>query len=177
MSYEMVRARGRLPVQATAARSARRQAQPAVRLGDVEGLFDWFSSDLAAPGDAVIKAWAAQVVARGNRVTRMPSGAQVGKLAERHDAAGTYTITLAPANVLQADAQNVAAGKDAQATDQFLDAVQPGALLKDLGKATGAAASAITGIPTWAFPVLIIGGGAFLLIQAAHSFLPDKRGH
>lgn len=175
MGYEL--GQRQVSAQRRPVRGARRSAPR--QLGDVEGFFDFFSSNLSAPGDDAIKAWVAQVRARGNRETRMPSGAQVGKLAERHDdtTKGTYTITLAPANVLAAEAQNVAAGKSAVATDAFFDSVQPGALIKDLGKAAGAGVSAITGIPTWAIPVLLIGGGAFLLVSAAHSFLPDRRAH
>lgn len=135
-----------------------------------------FFDDLFSSPDDVLKTWAAQVAARGNHVTRMPSGVQVGKLAERHDTTtGTYTIQLAPANVLQADAAAIAADKNVIAADKFFDSVQPAALLKDTGKLIGAGVSAVTGIPSWAIPVLLIGGGAFVLMSAAHSFLPDRR--
>jgi hypothetical protein len=177
MSYELIRPPARRPIPGIATRAAQRRQQPATYRGGLGGFWtDLFTPSLSAPDD-VVNAWAAQVKARGNFATRMPSGAQVGKLGERHtiDAAGHYTIQLAPQAVLDADAKLVAEGQVTIATDQFFTALQPDALLKDAGKALGAGVSAVTGIPTWAIPVLIIGGGAFVLMSAAHSFLPDRR--
>jgi hypothetical protein len=141
----------------------------------------------------VITSWRSAVRARGNADVIAPRGAAfAGQLAERIDAArvptgmyypspairiGSYWYVPAPVGVQSAWKDMVRADANAQASNDFFTSVQsiPSAIASDAGKLAKTAVSAITGIPSWAIPILLIGGGAFVLIQAAHSFLPDRR--
>lgn len=153
---------------------------------------------LATLGDAFsepseITAWRAAVRARGNTDVIAPTGAAfVGQLAERIASSkvpagmmypspaiklGTFWYVPAPAGVQEAWRGVVASDAAAKAAGAFVDNVQsiPGTVVSDAGKLARTAVTAVTGIPSWAIPVLIIGGGAFILMSAAHSFLPDRR--
>lgn len=146
---------------------------------------------LAEPAD--ITTWRAYVRARGNADVIAPRGlAFAGQLAERISAAnipagkqpaapavklGFFWYVPAPARtqaLWRAMAQDIAT---AQARGDAVTRIQslPGTVLDDAGKLARTGVSALTGIPTWAIPVLLIGGGAFVLMSAAHSFLPDRR--
>lgn len=156
------------------------------------------SYKLATLGDVlseppVITSWRSAVRARGNADVIAPTQAAfAGQLAERIDAAkvpagmvypspaikiNSFWYVPAPAGVQSAWRDLIQSDANAQATQTFVDNVQsiPNQVLTDTGKLVGATVSAVTGIPTWAIPVLIIGGGAFILMSAAHSILPDRR--
>jgi hypothetical protein len=158
------------------------------------GIWDFLTNAKynAGPESQRITDWRAAVRARGNADVEAPRTFPFGgQLAERIQATKVPVGSIYPSPAVKAGLfwyvpapsavqEDWAAWQQANisrpiATDKFLDSVQPGALLKDAGNLAKEIVPAITGIPTWAIPVLLIGGGAFVLISAAHSFLPDRR--
>lgn len=139
--------------------------------------------------------WMTAVHNRGNATSLMPSVSPLrGQLAEKILATKVPAGKIYPAPALlyngfwyvpapainqQVYAAESQANKDAISRDQFWDKVQPGAILDtaltDAGKVARAGVSAITGIPSWAIPILLIGGAAFVLFSATNSLLPDRR--
>ena len=143
---------------------------------------------------ARIAAWKAAVISRGNAWVIAPRTFPFGgQLAERIQVVkvpagsiypspaikvGLFWFVPAPSAVqddwmawVQSNISNPIS------TQSFVDRVQslPGEILNDAGTLARTGVSALTGIPTWAIPVLLIGGGAFILMSAAHSILPDRR--
>jgi hypothetical protein len=138
--------------------------------------------------DPQVQAWTAAVESRGNVTTLMPAGAFKGEPAEKIVMPrGVYLppaiyyknfwYSPASANIRARYRANANANARALSTQATIDRLStvPQETLAQAGKLARTGVSAITGIPTWAIPVLLIGGGAFVLMSAAHSFLPDRR--
>jgi hypothetical protein len=146
---------------------------------DAGGMGNWFTDAISRPFEAIgltspddptpveyIK-WRAGVIAKGHTVGRMPSGAQAGEWAEIAVVNGQRLYAIAPPAVLAEDAKiagivrrQLAAGQAATTGTNILNALKPPNL-----------ASSITGIPSWVFPFLIVGGGYMVL----KSVLPQQR--
>lgn len=137
--------------------------------------------DVAIDSGSPLIAWLNAVKARGNSTTIMPSQSDSsvrGLIAEKVSAAriapqrpadvhalllGGYWYIPASSTNQRLYAALGATYRNAIARNQFWESVQPAQLLKDTGKLARAGVSAITGIPTWAFPVLFIAVGAYAL--------------
>lgn len=148
--------------------------------------------DVTTSDDPRLQAWRAAVQARGNVATVMPSGAYRGNLAERivnngRDRyvapallIGSYWYAPAPATIRAIYTAQGKANDAAQAAGGFVERVQgiPGGIVSDAGKLAREGVSAVTGIPSWAIPVLFIAGGAFIvtrLIPNIAGLLPKGR--
>jgi hypothetical protein len=151
---------------------------------DALGFWPFSSSEPArAEGELHpdVAAWQSAVKARGNAVTRMPKGPNVGKLAERYtDRQGVARYALATAAALKADgrgaaqyAADIAAGKRVEQLEQTVKVLKDGAgLALDLPRK---AIGGILGIPPWAVTVLVLGGGVFA-VRALLPSLPSRLG-
>lgn len=141
--------------------------------------------EVAIDAGSPLIAWANAVRNRGNATSLMPSQSDAsvrGLLAEKIWAAKIAPQRPADINALLLNGywyvpasstnQRLYAAlnqtyKDALARDKFWDSVQPAQLAKTGLKAVGTLAregvSAVTGIPAWAIPVVLIAGGAYAL--------------
>lgn len=107
-------------------------------------------------------AWAPLVAARGNTVTRMPSGPNVGQLAERYiDGQGVYRYALAPANVRAEDAETGYALQVQMNSGQLATTATD--TLKGIVDAPRNTVAGLLGIPPWAVTVILIGVGFLVL--------------
>jgi hypothetical protein len=159
------------------------------------GLGFWpFTQTTNAPESQRIADWRSAVRARGNADVEAPrTFAFGGQLAERISATKVPAGSIYPSPAVmsglfwyvpapQAVQDDWAAWQQANIsapinTQLLVDNIQsvPGAAIDATGNLARTAVTAITGIPSWAIPILLIGGGAFVLMSAAHSILPDRR--
>jgi hypothetical protein len=154
----------RAPAHALVARGPRAPAAL-----DALGLWPFSSSDVAKSEGALppaVAAWQSAVKARGNIVTRMPKGPNVGKLAERYiDASGTARYALASPEALEADGRGQAVLTADIAAGARVEQLEKG--IRDVSSAIAAAprniAGAVLGIPPWAVTAIVLGAGALAL--------------
>lgn len=114
--------------------------------------------------------WLYDVRRREAYPTRMPSGPNIGELAERTGTRKPYVYRLAPAQI-RADDRGVAvglvvdklAGKAADAITGTVSTVKT--VAQAVADAPRSAASAVLGVPKWAVSALVIAGVAFVAYQ------------
>ncbi|MGI8481230.1 MAG: hypothetical protein ACR2MF_04080 [Chthoniobacterales bacterium] len=131
--------------------------------------------DVTTAVDSRIQVWQVAVERRNHVATVMPSGPYRGNLAERipnngrdrylspATLIGSFWYVPAPAGIRDIYRKQGAKLDAHQSRGDFVNRVQsvPGAVISDAGKLAREGVSAVTGIPGWAFPVLIIAIGAY----------------
>ncbi len=142
--------------------------------------WDWLTKPIYVPGvtdppadiaTPEFDAWRLAVIARGNVVTRMPSGPSKGELSERYvDQYGSNRYALPPASVMAEDHavqdnlnQQIANGVKATAAAEYL-ATLPGAPARVLAQ--------VLGLPEWAVPVVVIAAVALTGAIVWREFAP-----
>lgn len=151
--------------------SALVRVKPAAAPGPLDALGFWpFTSSEVARAEGqlppAIAAWQAAVKARGNIVTRMPKGPNVGKLAERYtDVNGDARYALASPAALEADGKGAAVLESQIVAGKRVEQLEKG--IQDVSSAIAAAprniAGAVLGIPPWAVTAIVLGAGALAL--------------